>query len=133
MEAFKLLVNTPQGKQELIQVEGKEKNKAGVYRSGYFDLSRVLWDERDDGPFPAGMLPSIGGIVRLGNNLNVDPVKLQAAKDAEKAEKDAAKAKGDRKAARITNFKAKIKTAATLPELRALLEDLGAEVLGDDS
>lgn len=39
----KLLVNAPTGDQQLIKVgEG----------GGYFDDSRVLWDERKDGPLP---------------------------------------------------------------------------------
>lgn len=39
----KLLVNSPSGKQEIIEIS----------QSGsYFDISRVLWDERDDGQMP---------------------------------------------------------------------------------
>ena len=40
---YKLLVNTPQGAQEIIEV-----GQGG----GYFDLSLVLWDERIDGEMP---------------------------------------------------------------------------------
>lgn len=39
----KLLVNNPQGKQEIIEVDES---------GGYFDPGRVVWDERDDGPLP---------------------------------------------------------------------------------
>ena len=53
----KLLVNTPTGLQELIEVgEG----------GGYFDASRVLWDERIDGVLPS---ITVGGMVRQGNQL----------------------------------------------------------------
>ena len=55
-----LLVNTPAGAQELIEVG------AG---GGYFDASRVLWDERTDGPLPA---ITLGGMVRVGNALVYD-------------------------------------------------------------
>lgn len=53
----KLLVNAPTGAQEVIEVsEG----------GGYFDNSRVLWDERTDGPLPE---ITLGGMVREGNAL----------------------------------------------------------------
>jgi hypothetical protein len=54
---MKLLVNTPTGLQELIDMgEG----------GGYFDASRVLWDERMDGVLPS---ITVGGMVRQGNQL----------------------------------------------------------------
>lgn len=54
---MKLLVNAPSGKQEVIEVgEG----------GGYFDPSRVLWDEREDGPLPE---ITLGGMVRNGGAL----------------------------------------------------------------
>ena len=57
-----LLVNAPSGQQEIIIVgEG----------GGYFDLSRVLWDERADGPLPA---VTLGGMVRIGDALVFDQV-----------------------------------------------------------
>ena len=54
---------------------------------GYFDLSRVLWDERKDGPMPD---ITLGGMVRTGAVLEFDQprmdahlaVDLQEAKDA---------------------------------------------------
>lgn len=53
----KLLVNTPLGTQEVIEIlEG----------GGYFDLNLVLWDERIDGPLPE---ITIGGMIRDGDNL----------------------------------------------------------------
>ena len=57
----KLLVNAPTGVQELIEI-----GPGG----GYFDSSRVLWDERTDGPMPE-VTP--GALVRSGNALAVDP------------------------------------------------------------
>lgn len=50
----KLLVNTPTGAQEVIEV-----GQGG----GYFDAARVLWDERTDGPLPA---VTMGGMKRQG-------------------------------------------------------------------
>jgi hypothetical protein len=56
----KLLINTPSGLQELIEVgEG----------GGYFDISRVLWDERIDGAIPD---VTVGGMIRQGNQLVFD-------------------------------------------------------------
>ena len=54
---IKILVKNPQGIQEIIEVgEG----------GGYFDASRVLWDERIDGVLPS---ITVGGMVRQGNQL----------------------------------------------------------------
>lgn len=55
-----LLVNAPSGQQEIIIVaEG----------GGYFDPTRVLWDERADGPLPA---VTLGGMVRIDGALVFD-------------------------------------------------------------
>ena len=62
----RLLVNSPTGKQELIEVSDS---------GGYFDATRVLWDERIDGPMPAATL---GAMVRSGDTLVVDPALLAA-------------------------------------------------------
>ena len=52
-----LLVNAPSGQQEIIIVgEG----------GGYFDPTRVLWDERADGLLPA---VTLGGMVRVDGAL----------------------------------------------------------------
>ena len=56
----KLLVNAPSGDQQLIQVGPG---------SGYFDESRVIWDERADGPLPE---ITLGGMVRSGSSLVFD-------------------------------------------------------------
>ncbi len=62
----KLLVNAPNGAQELITVgEG----------GGYFDPARVLWDERVDGPLPA---ITLGGMVRDGDSLVFDQATFDA-------------------------------------------------------
>lgn len=54
---MKLLVNAPTGFQELITI-----GQGGCY----FDHSRVLWDERVDGPMPEVVL---NGMVRDRNQL----------------------------------------------------------------
>jgi hypothetical protein len=54
-----ILVDTPRGSQEVIEVlEG----------GGYFDISRVVWDERMDGPLP----PITGIMKRAGDILIID-------------------------------------------------------------
>ncbi len=55
----KLLVNSPSGEQEIIEVDVTGK---------YFDLARVLWDERIDGPMPEIVA---GKMQRSGNALVV--------------------------------------------------------------
>ena len=63
---MKLLVNTPNGLQELIEIgEG----------GGYFDISRVIWDERTDGPLPA---ITLGGMKRNDNSLELNQQLLDA-------------------------------------------------------
>lgn len=57
----KLLVNSTCGAQEIIEVGDG---------GSYFDLARVLWDERLDGPLPAGI--TLGGMVRQGDALVFD-------------------------------------------------------------
>lgn len=49
----KLLIVNPAGAQEVIEI-----GRGGAY----FDLSKVLWDERIDGPLPD---VTIGGMVRI--------------------------------------------------------------------
>lgn len=57
---MKILVNNPHGQQEVINIlEGGE----------YFDKSRILWDERQDGPMPE---ITLGGMVREGDTLRFD-------------------------------------------------------------
>lgn len=63
---MKILVNTPQGEQEIIEV-----NAGG----GYFDPVRVIWNEAIDGPLPA---ITIGGMKRVGNTLVLDNTLLVA-------------------------------------------------------
>lgn len=60
----KLLVNAPSGAQELVEI--------GLGGS-YFDASRVLWDERADGPLPA---ITLGGMVRDGAALVFSQARL---------------------------------------------------------
>lgn len=62
----KLLVNAPSGRQEIIEV-----GKGG----GYFDASRVLWDERIDGTLPS---ITLGGMVRTGNALEFNQSVMDA-------------------------------------------------------
>lgn len=60
----KLLVNTPSGIQEIIEVgEG----------GGYFDDACVIWDESIDGEMPT---ITIGGMVRNGNTVAFDQARM---------------------------------------------------------
>lgn len=54
----KLLVNTPSGKQEVIEIGSG---------GGYFDDARVVWDERKDGKMPDDI--QIGKMKRINNTL----------------------------------------------------------------
>ena len=54
----KLLVNTPSGKQEVIEIG---------FGGGYFDDTRVVWDERKDGKLPDDI--QIGKMKRINNTL----------------------------------------------------------------
>jgi len=54
----KLLVNTPSGKQEVIEIG---------FGGGYFDDSRIVWDERFDGKLPDDI--QIGKMQRVNNAL----------------------------------------------------------------
>ncbi len=66
----RMLVNAPPGDQRLITVgEG----------GGYYDLARVVWDERIDGPLPE---ITLGGMVRQGDALVLDNDLLAAAQAA---------------------------------------------------
>lgn len=69
----KLLVDTPSGKQEIVEV--------GV-RGGYFDPSRILWDERRDGALPNDLV--IGGMVLTGGTLVFDQNRMAAHLEASK-------------------------------------------------
>lgn len=53
----RLLVNQPSGKQEIIEITSS---------GGYFDVSRVVWDERIDGALPA---VTLGKMQRNGGQL----------------------------------------------------------------
>lgn len=69
---MKLLVNTPRGTQEVIEIQ-----KGG----GYFDLDLVLWDERVDGELPA---IELGGMERIGNDLVFNQERMEASIAADK-------------------------------------------------
>lgn len=58
---YKLLVNTPSGKQEIIEVEET---------GSYFDQSRVIWDERVDNTLPGDIV--LGKMLRINNGLVED-------------------------------------------------------------
>tara|TARA_R110000751_G_scaffold304916_1_gene420768 strand:+ start:352 stop:678 length:327 start_codon:yes stop_codon:yes gene_type:complete len=60
---IKLLIDAPTGLQEIVEV-----GKGG----GYYDASRVLWDERDDGELPD---ITLGGMTRKGKKLVFDQVR----------------------------------------------------------
>ena len=63
---IKLLVNAPNGAQELVEVGDG---------GGYFDPARVVWDERTDGQLPE---ITLGGMVRSGAALVFDPARMDA-------------------------------------------------------
>lgn len=52
-----LLINSPSGEQILVEVDAT---------GSYYDQSRVIWDERTDGPMPE---ITLGKMQRVGNEL----------------------------------------------------------------
>lgn len=54
----KLLVNTPSGRQEIIEISAT---------GGYFDAALVIWDERTDGQLPEEL--TLGKMQRNGGQL----------------------------------------------------------------
>lgn len=70
---FKLLIINLSGDQEIILV-----GKGGAY----FDISKVVWDERIDGPLPDEAQNFLGGISKVNNQLVYD--KAAAAAQAKK-------------------------------------------------
>lgn len=64
-----LLVNAPDCGQQVVYVDDS---------GGYFDFSRVLWDERIDGDLPPVIL---GAMRRVGDSLVVDEQLRRAAED----------------------------------------------------
>lgn len=79
MQIFKLLVNAPSGAQEIVEVEES---------GSYFDATRVLWDERVDGPLPTDV--QLGGMYRQGLELLVDTALAEAHEATELAASRAA-------------------------------------------
>ncbi len=115
----KIIINNPQDEQELVEI--------GTGGS-YFDLSRVLWDDRKDGALPPIAEPNIGGLVRVGNALAVDAAKLaayQARKAAEAAEKAAKEAEKAARRLRIKTNLEKIKDKDNQDYIRDLVTELG--------
>ena len=97
---MKLLINPPSGGQELID----------VYVGGaYYDLARVLWDERIDGPMPA---ITLGGMTRVGNTLVLDSALL--------AIYTAAQAAKATEVAQIASVEVSIATDTTIATLKAM-------------
>ena len=82
----KLLVNSPTGLQEIIQI-----GEGGCY----FDLTRVIWDERVDGALPP-ITPN--SMKRIGNELVVDSTMLDVELvrvQEQKVEEEKARIKAD--------------------------------------
>lgn len=69
----RLLVDSPSGIQELFKVDET---------GSYYDLTRVVWDERLDGPLPTP-IEQVGGLIRDGNTLTFS-AQMKAADDAQK-------------------------------------------------
>lgn len=61
---YKLYVDCPDGRQDVVEVEASGK---------YYDKSKVLWDERIDGELP---LVVVGAMTRTGDTLTIDDNKL---------------------------------------------------------
>lgn len=73
---IKLVVNRDHGEQELLVI-----HESG----GYHDPTKVVWDERVDGPLAANHEAAIGGLVRSGKTISIDNAKLATARAAKQA------------------------------------------------
>lgn len=110
MQMYKLLVNTPSGKQEIIEVSAS---------GGYFDNSRVLWDERVDGELP---LVTLGKMQRVNNQLVEADVVMPDHANAVRIENTPAQVLMP--AARIAMLR-----AGVLDDVDAFIATLGAEAV----
>ena len=113
---IKLLINNPQGIQELIEI-----NETG----SYYDLSLVLWDERVDGKFPPGFIGKVGGLSRNGQSLQYSPsdyAAQQAILNQQAAQNSAAIAAVN--AARSAIAAADITVSLTTDQVQALVKHL---------
>ena len=93
----KLIIDHSPTNQILIEVE-----RTG----GFSDRTKVLWDERVDGEIEPGLLASVGGLIRVGNLLQVDAQKLADFQAVKQSEQDARDQTSARVAAAKTNLDA---------------------------
>ena len=93
----KLIIDHSPTDQILIEVE-----RTG----GFSDRTKVLWDERVDGEIEPGLLASVGGLIRVGNLLQVDAQKLADFQAVKQSEQDARDQTSARVAAAKTNLDA---------------------------
>lgn len=111
MNKFKLLIDAPTGIQEIVE----------IYQSGgYFDNSRVLFDERKDGPLNIEM-GKLGGYKKVGNSLSFDQAKF----DADVIIKNQRKSIGD--AANANRAKIRDTSKSDRERLGALIKHLGLD------
>ena len=118
----KLLVNVADNKQDIFEIE-----EGG----GYYDKSKVIWDEREDGPLSLADETNLGGLIRTAEGLlEVDANKLQVAKDAKAAKEVAEVAIVKTKADRFKRLEDGILTVETmtLEQLRLIVKDLLEQV-----
>ena len=77
---FKLVVNRPDGIQELIKIDLSGR---------YFDPARVVWDERIHGALSSELEAAVGGMVRDGDSVTIDDAMLAEAAAAKEAARTA--------------------------------------------
>lgn len=119
---FKLLVDTPKGIQEIIEVEST---------GDYYDPSRVVFDERKHGWMNVSLVLSQMGAWKMENGVLIQDASKKSAHDAVVAEIVAAKADLLKKDADRKSLIKSIKSAGTLDELKSVLTAL-VEHLGLD-
>ena len=74
----KLLIEFPDSDQQIIEIEST---------GSFFDTTKILWDERTDGPIPDDIVP--GRMVRIGKNLvKMDGYKPEYAQLKQRREED---------------------------------------------
>jgi hypothetical protein len=73
----------------LFELNGAQRLKSFESTGFPNPNSVILWDERVDGAFPENLIPSVGGLDRVGSSLVVNAQKLAAHQAAVAAEQQA--------------------------------------------
>ena len=116
----KILVNTPDGKQLIIELK-----EGGMYG----EPSQILWDEKYSGPMPKDVVDSLGGWVVEDGQFKVDQIKLKAHQDNKRDAALAVVVAAKKKSDRVDALKATDIDNANIAQLRVIVKELIQHVL----